>query len=313
MLAMWAVLASIFLAQGAKSRYEDASTGLLESDWYVAAQDLPMLNDFCENWEGLQHAHVFDLFSHSKRVCQAFQRKGFRGLTFDIRSCHYEDILSKSGFLLALQSALELCEHGLLMVAPPCSLFVPISASVHRRKAEQPYGNINNKRVRMSTLIAQNCGILISLILCWRPTIRLIVEQPKGSMLWKLPTFVSLIQAFGLSFVLTYLGFFGMDILKGSHLLTNMEQAGALARRATKEAKQKFIARVNSKFEKRHAAGRRAKVYYTCGTNEAGKKTFTGGKDLGSTSCYPKRFARAIFAVWHKYYQLATSNDQEGQ
>jgi hypothetical protein len=78
----------------------------------------------------------------------------------------------------------------------------------------------------MSTLIAQNCGILISLILCWRPTIRLIVEQPKGSMLWKLPTFVSLIQAFGLSFVLTYLGFFGMDILKGSHLLTNMEQPG---------------------------------------------------------------------------------------
>ena len=78
----------------------------------------------------------------------------------------------------------------------------------------------------MSTLIAQNCGILISLILCWRPTIRLIVEQPKGSMLWKLPTIVSLIQAFGLSFVLTYLGFFGMDILKGSHLLTNMEQPG---------------------------------------------------------------------------------------
>ena len=126
MLAMWVVLASIFLAQGAKSRYEDASTGLLESDWYVAAQDLPMLNDYCENWEGLQYAHVFDLFSHSKRVCQAFQRKGFRGLTFDIRSCHYEDILSKSGFLLALQSALgvlRLCLVYFFCLKSHCPLF----------------------------------------------------------------------------------------------------------------------------------------------------------------------------------------------
>ena len=112
MLAMWAVLASIVLAQGAKSKYEDASTGLAEQDWYVAAQDLPMLNDVCENWEGLQHAHVFDLFSHSKRVCRAFQRRGFRGLSFDIRSCHREDILSKSGFLLALHSALEFLDSA---------------------------------------------------------------------------------------------------------------------------------------------------------------------------------------------------------
>ena len=77
----------------------------------------------------------------------------------------------------------------------------------------------------------------------------------------------------------------------------HLRQTSELARRATKEAKREFIARVNSKFEKRRAAGRRAKVYYTCGTNEAGKKTFTGGKDLQSTSCYPKRFAHAIFAV----------------
>ena len=79
MLAMWAVLASIVLAQGAKSKYEDASTGLPEQDWYVAAQDLPMLNDVCENWEGLQHAHVFDLFSHSKACLQGFPKKGLPG------------------------------------------------------------------------------------------------------------------------------------------------------------------------------------------------------------------------------------------
>ena len=156
------------------------------------------------------------------------------------------------------------------MVAPPCSLFVPISASVHRRqatlsratgnfvffpiwiymvcllmdpshqahlssiyigtyrwtKADQAYGNTGNYKVRMSNLIAENSGVLIALILCWRPTIRLIVEQPKGSMLWKLPTFVSLIEALGLGFVLTYLGFFGMDLLKGCHLLTNISQPG---------------------------------------------------------------------------------------
>ena len=37
----------------------------------------------------------------------------------------------------------RLCEHGLLMVAPPCSLFVPISASVHRRQATLSRANNN--------------------------------------------------------------------------------------------------------------------------------------------------------------------------
>lgn len=95
--------------------------------------------------------------------------------------------------------------------------------------------------------------------------------------------------------------------------LLHFRQASELARRATKEEKQKFIARVNSKFEKRRAAGRRAKVYYTVGINAAGKKTFTGGKDLQTTSCYPKKFAHAIFVAWHKSFKIATSNGQVGQ
>ena len=302
MLAMWVVLASIFLAQGAKSRYEDASTGLLESDWYVAAQDLPMpqwllrelgRSSICPCLRPVQPlqtclpgfpkkglprtylrysfmplwGHIVQVWIPSGAAECTWSSQTLLSIFFCLKShCPlFPRVLFILWIPLSYCIVCRLCEHGLLMVAPPCSLFVPISASVHRRKAtlsrannnfmifyvlsnlgpwhqvhlsficmgiyrwtkaEQPYGNINNKRVRMSTLIAQNCGILISLILCWRPTIRLIVEQPKGSMLWKLPTFVSLIQAFGLSFVLTYLGFFGMDILNGSHLLTNMEQPG---------------------------------------------------------------------------------------
>ena len=308
MLAMWAVLASIFLAQGAKSRYEDASTGLLESDWYVAAQDLPMLNDFCENWEGLQHAHVFDLFSHSKRVCQAFQRKGLPGTylrysfmplwghivqvwipsgaaerTWVLRLCLVYFFLLKITLPIVSQSfvhhplnSFELlhCWQAVRARTPDggTSMFavVPISASVHRRKATlsrannnfmifyvlsnfgvSAYGSMTSSSFKLymhgdlplnqgwatlwehkqqaSENVYPHCPEL------WNPDqphFVLATDHPADC--WAAKGFYALEAAnhrfldSSVRFELCahLLGFFGMDILKGSHLLTNMEQPG---------------------------------------------------------------------------------------
>lgn len=48
------------------------------------------------------------------------------------------------------------------------------------------------------------------------------LEQPKGSKMLILPAVAALIQNFSMAIVLTYLGLYGLDILKGTWLVTNM-------------------------------------------------------------------------------------------
>ena len=78
-------------------------------------------------------------------------------------------------------------------------------------------------KVRMSNMLAENAAVLMRLVLRWRPRTLLVIEQPKGSWLWKLDEYRALIKDFSLARTLTYLGFFGMDILKPCHLVSNMK------------------------------------------------------------------------------------------
>lgn len=173
-------------------------------------------------------------------------------------------------------------------------------------KDTRPHGNEFNKKVRMSNALATNAAVLIGLVLKHRPKTYLVVEQPKGSWLWKLPIWKDLILKYTLGFVLTYFGLWGMDILKGSHLCTNLKPVDSLARKATKQAKQRFQARVNRKFALMRQLGKKPPVYYTVGVSKkTGKKNFTGGKGLQKTALYPIRFCNALFQVWLRAYQAA--------
>ena len=74
----------------------------------------------------------------------------------------------------------------------------------------------------MSNGIAENLVTLLTLIARWRPSIFIMVEQPKGSFMFKMPFFESMLEEFGFVLVLTYLGLYGLDILKGTHLQTTL-------------------------------------------------------------------------------------------
>ena len=74
----------------------------------------------------------------------------------------------------------------------------------------------------MSTLIAENTAYLVSLILQFCPDMFIMLEQPKGTTMWHLPAFADVIGAAGMMMTLTYLGLFGLEILKGTKLLSNL-------------------------------------------------------------------------------------------
>ena len=179
-------------------------------------------------------------------------------------------------------------------------------------QAWRVFGDVSNLKVRMANMIAENALILISLALKWRQKTWIVIEQPKGSRLWNLPKYKSLVKDYSLIFILTYLGFFGMDLLKGCHLCTNMKELTHLARVASKNAKDTFRARVSRKFEKLRRAGKKVNVYYTTGVSKTtGKKTFTGGRDLQSTALYPVRFCNSLFQCWLRAYTVAKKNSEQ--
>ena len=164
---MQTLLFWVLLVVGHGARHDDMSTSTPEGQWFRACENMDELSSFCERWNGPCHMKCVDLFSASKRVARTFQRYGHSACSFDIMNDKNEDILSPCGFYRALVLALSfldrllnmfslseaspmillekvskksalfmrtrLVSSGLLLAAPPCSLWVPISQSVHRR------------------------------------------------------------------------------------------------------------------------------------------------------------------------------------
>lgn len=81
-------------------------------------------------------------------------------------------------------------------------------------------GDTTNYKVRLSNSAAANTCILLRIILQFRSKTFIMIEQPKGSYLWKLKFFREFLSSYPAFFcVLTYLG---LDLLKATHVQTNM-------------------------------------------------------------------------------------------
>ena len=126
-------LAVFGLATGSKTY--DVATSTAEAAWFDASMHMGELGHYCRTWCGPRNLLCFDLFSNSQKVATTWLRNGFAAQSFDIATDPDQDILSERGFMRALTLSLSLRDGGFLCAAPPCSLWVPISQSVHGRYA----------------------------------------------------------------------------------------------------------------------------------------------------------------------------------
>lgn len=165
---LWFLIVLLFTG-AAVGAHDDVATSVCEAEWFDAGASLADLDLYCQNWQGARIYQCLDLFSHSQRLARTFTCHGKQAIAFDIASNQQEDILARSGFYLALDLVLmlleltfayfltlsfvflchttirlyllnvaqhrltRLCDHALICAGPPCSLFVPISQSVHQR------------------------------------------------------------------------------------------------------------------------------------------------------------------------------------
>ena len=263
----------------------DTSSKTHESEWFDAAEHWEEIRAFCKAFQGPRHLSLVSVFDASHRVLNMWKDKGHDAAAVDIQTDMAFDMTSRIGFFMTLALIMSLSPAGVAILAPPCSLFVWLSSSLHRRCLSAPLGDLNQFLVRLANVLSANTSMIVKAQLKFRYDTFTIVEQPKNSWMFKCPVWQSLQTGFLLKTTLTYQGLFGCFIEKGTHLLHNLPDDRLVARKMTKSARSKF----NARLKKIKALP----VYYR---KKNGK--VSGTKALAGTSVYPKRFAKALYNQW---------------
>lgn len=169
-----------------------------------------------------------ELFSGQGELHKAFARAGYRARGFDVRQHPDEDICRLAGLRAAAALVRRLRPGGLLWLAPPCSSWVWISSSWHKRTPQQPWGRSGIPEIRDANSTAVAVGALMRLGASRGAQVFL--EQPKDSVMHHCPPIAKAIAMTGCASVVTHLGAFGGPIPKPLRLWSNCRLLGSLRR-----------------------------------------------------------------------------------
>ena len=270
---------------------EDTVSHTTEDQWFYAAKHREYLDTVVDNYDGGRHYHFVDMFPPHRRGADVFMYKGLQAVSCDIRG-HSEnfDITSKDGFLNMLNISLALLPGGLCLAGPPCSLFIFLSQSYHRRSDLRPEGDEEVAKVRMANLIAQNFAVLAEIIMDRHGFI--MVEQPANSWMFKLPA-MNVLKLKGCFTVHTWLCEFSHPMLKPTILLTNLPVATMLNRKLTRKQLQER--------KSDPAYGMQDGLSYLRHDSKGG---VSGSRRLAETATYPFEFLIAIEEAWAKDFDV---------
>ena len=192
-------------------------------------------------WQGLRHIHFYDLFSGVGRAAREFGDRGYTTRTFDIQDDQDNDLTCKVGFFRALEVVLSLVEGAMILLGPPCSLWIFISRSYHRHSQESPLGDVSKAAVASANCLVRNVTLLL-VIAHWRKVF-FVLEQPGSSAMQYFPWVSILIEELRLQRIWTWMRAFGHMIPKPSYLLSNMQEAYSLRKVWSK--KRSFLRKVS--------------------------------------------------------------------
>ena len=128
----------------------------------------------------------------------------------------------------------------------------------------------------------------------FRPSCDICIEQPASSWLFKQANVLEVTERYSLKKYLTHQGLWGGPLMKATHFLSTLTTLTAIERKATKEARSKFMRRIRRINGKRRREGLPVKEYY----KKFSDGKFQGTKHLAETSIYPRPLVRAIFDCW---------------
>eukprot|EP00438_Fugacium_kawagutii_P031810 Skav203281 [mRNA] locus=scaffold324:220509:221465:+ [translate_table: standard] len=144
-----------------------------------------------ELWAGVQAIASAAKEADMEAVAMDINR--LPGIT-DHAGIHSENILTKDGWKNALFTVLRLRPGGLLWMAPVCSSFVFMNSSNCQRTKKKPAGNTAYGPVKDGNQMALMAAFLyaLAMLIGAKP----VVEQPAGSMMFRLKPLEKVIEAF---------------------------------------------------------------------------------------------------------------------
>ena len=221
-----------------------------------------------------RHLDAVELFAGQAEITQALQAAFFTALGVDASDGRAEsNMLSYRGFLNALHLIMRIKPKGLLWLAPPCSSWVYMSSSWHKRgKRNRHRGATRWCDIREANSLGCIVAILV-LVASWRQ-VYYILEQPKGSKLLKFRPLQDALRNTGASTLTTYLRSFcpTFPIKKPLSLCYTAPWAVLLSRPMPTTP--------------------RASINVYIKDAVTGQVTGKGG--LAETAAYPPEFARAV-------------------
>jgi hypothetical protein len=293
LLLLFACWPRTVIVLGAPALHDDTVATVPEQFWFHAADHLAELQILVDEWSGCRRLWCLDAFGASKRMAVCWIRRGLAAEPFDVKLSSGHDLVTSDGCKNFLQLGMRMHHGAMLVGGPPCSLFGGCCINLHKRHLD-PTGDVSNEKVRLSNLITQNFVECLKLLKSKR-FFYMLIEQPAQSWMFKTPWFLSLIAFCGLLRYTTHMLFFNHEMVKASHLLTDLPGGNKLSRKLTKAAKQRLLQKRDERHRKR---GTICKEYVKYSSNAGGQRTFMGTRFLQDSAQYTAQFCTAVYNIW---------------
>lgn len=183
-------------------------TVALPTDIFDAAHHMGEILNYITLFDSLRtrDMHCLDFFGGRGMMSTTWGRHGFTSAKFDKQTTGSQDLLSKEGFFIALEFSLRLVPGGFVPSGPPCSLFIFLSSSYHRRSVKQPRGDETKEKVRLANIIVSNACIILLIGIV--RGVKYFIEQPHSSKMFLLPIVKALLKGSAAQRVFTWMGKF---------------------------------------------------------------------------------------------------------
>ncbi|CAE7740361.1 RHM1 [Symbiodinium sp. CCMP2456] len=261
-----------------KTGNNDTTTITDEAEWYNAESDITSLRRMMKKFRGVRDLSCLDLFGASGAIKKAWSGHHKKAELYDIKTNGPQhDICSEGGFENLMRMGLRIKPGGVIVAGPPCSLFIFLSSSIHRRSPHRPWGNQEYRSVRLSNCIVRNMTTFLQLMS--ERHVRWVIEQPSGSQMFRLPPLRRLMREVDAVPVTTYMGCFAHKMKKRTILVGTLPSLPRMERSLRPEDRKRFDKN-------------RRKFYIRCDGKVHGTKA------LQSSADYTPQFCEALYTCW---------------
>ena len=266
---------------------------------FQAAEHTEELQAYVDSWQGPSDLQCLDLFGRSQAIAKQFRKRGYRALAWDVALDSAMDITTSAGFINLLCCGLRCMDNAFVPAGPPCSMWIFLSSSCHKRHSLGVFGDPCNLATQTANLIVENLAAFLGL-LRRRRRVWTLIEQPGSSLMFNMPCLQLLAALIQPVILFTWLGCWGHKMCKPTRLWSDLPKVTDMARKMTKKQRESIKKKQLAEEARRKRKGLKAKPYYIKHKNGS----VSGCKELAKSAEYPAKFAAALFALWHSAWKM---------